>query len=79
VTLVSCCYLAALAFPFGWWARGVFSSVVAVATLLVNAFVVPQQWSFQPPGALELLALAGGVCFGIVMARKSVQRPVSEP
>lgn len=79
VMLVTCGYLAAIAFPFGWWARGAFSSVVGAVALLVNALVVPRLWELQAPGVLELLAIVAGACLGFVTARRFVQPTISAP
>ena len=79
VALVSGCCLAAAAFPFGLWSRGLASSTVAVVALLANVFLVPRFWGLQAPGGFELLAIAAGASLGVVMSRKLPQGAVSGP
>jgi VanZ family protein len=70
VLVISCSYLAALVFPFGFWARATPSSGIGVVILLASVFLVPRVWGFQPAGWQELLAIGAGLCVGAVAARR---------
>jgi VanZ family protein len=74
VVLVSACYLAALAFPFGLWARGLVPTVVAVVTLLATTFLVPLLWDQETAGVREQLALTAGVVLGLFASWRLRQR-----
>lgn len=72
--VVTVAWLAALAVPFGFWARKAVPSGVGLALLLSSLASGPVLWRVRPPSAQDWSAVGSGLIVGLALARLGASR-----
>jgi hypothetical protein len=70
VAAVSCFYLTALVFPFGFWVRPTIVSAVAVMAMVMSFTGAPRVWGLAPLAWPDAVSIAAGSLLGVAASWK---------